>query len=96
MVERFKSKNAKWISSKISISLKKSCKIPQQPGRPTLSYTTAGPRLKRKLASELANEKDHNTNLLTHAAAVSAKRQCNTNVDLVLKEKIQHLNTERN
>jgi len=88
MVERFKSKQAKWMPSKISISLKESCKIPLQPGRPTLSYTNAGPRLKRKLASELAIEKDNNTNLLMHAAAVSGKRQCNTNVALVLKEMI--------
>jgi len=34
------------------------------PRRPTLLYTNAGPRLKRKFASELANEKDHYTNLL--------------------------------
>jgi len=73
---------------KVYNALKESCKIPQQPGRPTLSYTNAGPILKKKLASELANEKDHNTDLFMHAAAVSAKRQCNTNVALVLKETI--------
>jgi len=88
MVEHFKSKHAKWMSSKISISLKESCKTLQKPGRPTLSYTNAGPKLKRKLASELANEKYHNTNLVMHAEPVSAKGQSNTNVALVLKETI--------
>jgi len=52
MVERFKSKHSEWMSSKISITINENSKTPQKPGRRPLSYTNAGPRLKRKLASE--------------------------------------------
>ncbi|XP_044572126.1 uncharacterized protein LOC123257374 [Drosophila ananassae] len=88
MVERFKSKHTEWMSSSISVTINENCNTQQKPGRRTLSYGNAGPRLKRKLASELANEKEHNTTLLMHAAAVSAKKDCNTNVASALKEMI--------
>jgi len=60
-------------------------------GRPTLSYTNAGTRLKSKLASELANENNGDTNLLAHAAAVSSKKQNKKDTAFVLKK--SHNNT---
>jgi len=88
MLERFMSKHTVWLASKISITIDETCKTPHQMGRPTLSYTNAGTRLKRKLASELANENNCDTNLLAHAAAVSAKKQSKKDTAFVLKKTI--------
>lgn len=54
MLDRFISKHSKWVSSKISITLNERCNTPLKMGRPNCSYTNAGIRLKRKLASDFA------------------------------------------
>lgn len=59
-------------------------------GRRHLDYTDAGPRLKRKLASELAAE--HSTPLLLHAASVSAKKSNEKQTAFVLKKAVSNEN----
>ncbi|XP_033248121.1 uncharacterized protein LOC117188397 [Drosophila miranda] len=89
MMERFMTTHAKWMASKITIIVDENCKTPKKMGRPTLHYTNAGTRLKRKLASDLAIDNNNNTNLLMHAAAVSAKKERKTDVAFVLTKTIR-------
>jgi len=42
-------------------------------GRPRLPYSDAGSRLKRKIATDLANMEENNTSLLVHVASISSK-----------------------
>jgi len=39
-------------------------------GRPRLSYSDAGARLKRKIATDLANIEENNTSLPVHEASI--------------------------
>ncbi|XP_039150315.1 uncharacterized protein LOC120285016 [Drosophila simulans] len=79
------------MASKITIVVSdfENSNIPQQMGRRNLSYQNAGERLKRKLASNLASESDHDTSLLIHAATVSARKECKRDVAFVLKETLK-------
>jgi len=58
-------------------------------GRINLSYQNAGERLKRKLASNLASESDHDTSLMIHAAPVSARNERKRDVAFVLNETLK-------
>jgi len=66
-------------------------KTPQKMVRRNLSYKNAEERLKRKLASSMASESNHDTNLLIHAATVFARKECSflLNVAFVLKETLK-------
>jgi len=60
------------MASKITIFVSdfENSKAPQQMGRRNLSYQNAGARLKRKLASNLASESDHETSFFISAIKV--------------------------
>ncbi len=58
-------------------------------GRRNLFYQSAGARLKRKLAYNLASESDHDTNLLIHATTVSARKESMRDVAFVLIETLK-------
>lgn len=60
-------------------------------GRPRLSYSDAGSRLKTKIATDLANIEENNTSLLVHAASISAKKQKMGDTAFVLKQTISTL-----
>ncbi|XP_020712608.1 uncharacterized protein LOC110117565 [Ceratitis capitata] len=59
-----------------------------QKGRPRLPYSDAGSRLKRKMATDLANIEENNTSFLVHAASISAKKEKMSDTTFVLKHSI--------
>lgn len=88
---RFKTKHTKWVSSSMVITVSSLLSSNPKPstsrrvGRPPIEYINADPLQKRKLATDLAVTQGHNTPLLVHAAAVSAKKSNNKDTALVLK-----------
>lgn len=85
-LERFKTKHSKWLSKSIIIVMDEQYVSPNKIGRPKLNYEDAGPRLKRKLASEVASQNKHATPLLVHAATVSAKKSNDRDMAFVLNK----------
>jgi len=94
MLDRFKKKHAQWLASSIKIEFLKDDVPREKPGRKRLTYTEAGPRLKRKLASELANETENSMPLLLHAASVSAKKLKNDKTSLLLQKALNSANID--
>ncbi|XP_043867155.1 uncharacterized protein LOC122757785 [Drosophila mojavensis] len=88
---RFKTKHTEWLLSNMAITVSSLLSSNPKPltsrpvGRPPIEYVNAGPRQKRKLASDLAVHQGHNTSLLVHAAAVSAEKSNEEDTALVLK-----------
>lgn len=82
-LDRLKKKHFKWLASSISIIA--DWKTPNKVGRPKLVYEKASDRLKRKLASDLADENNNSVPLLLHAASVSAKKGNEKDMAVVLK-----------
>lgn len=82
-LDRLKKKHFKWLASSISIIA--DCKTPNKVGRPKLVYEKASDQLKRKLASDLADENNNSVPLLLHAASVSAKKGNEKDMEVVLK-----------
>ncbi|XP_050742176.1 uncharacterized protein LOC127010860 [Drosophila biarmipes] len=85
MLGRFKSVHSRWLGSKMVIRIDKQ-PVTLKTGRKKSNYEDAGPRLKRKLASELASEEAHSTSLLLHAASVSAKKSKEPEIAFLLKK----------
>jgi len=79
------------MASKIAILVSdfENSKTPKQMGRRNISYQNAGERLKRKLASNMSSQSDHDKSLLIRAATVSARKECKRDVAFVLKETLK-------
>ncbi|XP_061399429.1 uncharacterized protein LOC133335138 [Musca vetustissima] len=61
-------------------------------GRPKTTYVDSGERNKRRLASELASQQGDNTQLLVHAASISAKKSHSADLTFVLQQVVISLN----
>lgn len=81
--ERFKHKESAWLDKKISFIVPK--KI-ENVGRPHKAYGESSARSRRRLASKLATEHNNNTDLLIHAASISARKSKNPDVRVVLNQ----------
>lgn len=87
-VSNFKVKHSNWLSLNMTIILDSKKDVApghNKMGRPPLTYEAAGPRLKRKLATELADTQENDTSLLMHAATVSARKSNEKDTAFVLK-----------
>lgn len=87
-ITTFKRKHSSWLLSSMTVVVEKindQVASENQMGRPRLSYSDAGSRLKRKMAKELADNEENNTSLLVHAASVSAKKAKMSDTAFVLK-----------
>lgn len=68
-------KHSQWLASDMIIEIKVPATKCHKPGRKILSYINAGPRLKRKLASDLASKQHFSMPLFLHPASLSAKKR---------------------
>ncbi|XP_043864027.1 uncharacterized protein LOC122757015 [Drosophila mojavensis] len=85
-LHRFKATHSRWVGGKIFINLKEVKSSQDKAGRKELTYEEAGSRLKRKLASDLASQEEHTTQLFIHAASVSAKKCKENDMAFVLRK----------
>lgn len=86
-ISNFKKKHSNWLLMRSVINegpQNPASQLPSKMGRPHLNYEEAGPRLKRKLAADVAE--NTSTSLLVHAAVVSAKHSNGKDTSFVLRQ----------
>ncbi|XP_061401894.1 uncharacterized protein LOC133337701, partial [Musca vetustissima] len=79
----FRKYNKDWLGRETILFVPKNINVI---GRPKTTYVDSGERNKRRLASELAFQQGDNTQLLVHAASISAKKSHSADLTFVLQQ----------
>ncbi|XP_044573606.1 uncharacterized protein LOC123257740 [Drosophila ananassae] len=81
----FREKHSQWLLKSLKIHLENHSEMENlKKGRPKLTYDEGGSRLKRKLAGEVALKNENDTQLLIHAASISARKSSEHSVAFLL------------
>ncbi|XP_043864653.1 uncharacterized protein LOC122757197 [Drosophila mojavensis] len=91
-MNRFKQKHSLWLASSAKFKIHRHDNNNNMGGRKSLNYNEAGSRLRRKLASELAEESKNATPLLVHAALISSKKSKETEKTYLLQKAMSNEN----